>query len=809
MKISYSTAVKSLKDHLIIRNNLYKLQTAKGNRSKTPIEMMNQARNSMNETANNLKMIIEEFNFEEKKRVDFFRENLLTVLSQIEYYFLEIYNYLSSQNEKLFQENKFFIEETESLFYKLIYSDAKLNELYKSKYKDTILIEKDKDIEFFRDFDPDSNPLYLKIHGINKKKDMEIQQIERSLVKSEELKESSQKTDISVMRTSLKLTGIKDLKISEFEEKSLDIKKDDPHDNFDQSKSPENLEQINESDAKKLSFSNFDSPMLFKRRKSLESNEGLSPYLFEEQCGSPTIKRNKPFPCDDVIENKSKEEVLSDSEKKTQGINNFDLSNSPRKKRSTYVFFRNKFGLTEGETINSVFSCALSDKMLVQGKMFISNKKIGFHSYFNKRTFLGETKMIIPRNDVIRIEKRYNALIFDNSIAIITPRGELFFTSFVFRDKAYVSIVKIIKPPEQKDLSQILNRENSSGSYLVKNNEESSPYILEEKKEGLNQPIVNEVIDVGLLKKLEERAKNILEIIPKDDFFNDQQFKLKVPGFIQRIEDVFRILFSNEAVRFKGKDYKGYWEYLKVVLSEDIDYKMSLFDPPPPNFYQTSENLEELVNFPNFSERKIEFTHPVRKSGIPFMPKTCPVKEVQKIYWVSHKEFRLICDVRSEKMPYTDCFYISVMYVVRQNEAKKIEITIRFQIVWLKSTILKDTIAKKVTSETVDTTNNLVIPSFLEFLKQIYLSNEYQSKYPIVQNVGEENGNSNKEGNAEGSQQNASEEQNEEIMKKIGDFKKEIESLKEKVKRNELILVVLIGVYFCVGIYHLLNYFLF
>ena len=246
-----------------------------------------------------------------------------------------------------------------------------------------------------------------------------------------------------------------------------------------------------------------------------------------------------------------------------------------------------------------------------------------------------------------------------------------------------------------------------------------------------------------------------------------------------------------------------------MVLSEDIDYKMSLFDPPPPKFYQNSENLEELVNFPNFSERKIEFTHPVRKTGIPFMPKTCPVREVQKIYWVSHKEFRLVGDVRSEKMPYTDCFYICVMYVVKQNEGKNIEISIRFQIVWLKSTILKDTITKKVTSETVETTNNLIIPSFLDFLKHVYHSNEYQAKFPIAKKEGELNGNSNKEGDAGGIQQNAVEDQNEEIMNKLGGCKKEIESLNEKVKRNEMILFVLAGVYLCTAIYHLLNYFLF
>ncbi len=35
------------------------------------------------------------------------------------------------------------------------------------------------------------------------------------------------------------------------------------------------------------------------------------------------------------------------------------------------------------------------------------------------------------------MEKRYNALVFDNSIAITTVNGEMFFTSFFSRDEAF------------------------------------------------------------------------------------------------------------------------------------------------------------------------------------------------------------------------------------------------------------------------------------------------------------------------------------------------------------------------------------
>jgi len=826
IKISYSTALQTLKDHGNVRNPLLKMQSSRSNK-KTQSEIAMSARKSMNETANNLKAIIEEMNKEEQKRIEFIKENLIMVFSQMEYYFEEIFDYLKLQNEKYFQEmNSTFQQETESLFYKLIFSDSKMNELFKSKYNDIILIERDNDIEFNREFDPDSNPLYLKIIQVNDKSQNNNTTLNNDKSKNPE-KDAPLDAPLSNRGSIQKLELKKESqgKIDLGTQKSLSQESfiKDPNQRPENQKEEQRLNSVNslqksnenlDESEKKASISNFDSPML--RRKSLESNENFSQGLMEDLSHSVRFKSIKPVKCDEVLENNN--EASSDLEKKNQGNNDFEFTKSPKKKKSTYSFFRNKFGLTQGEMIYSVFSCALSDKMLVQGKMFISNKKIGFHSYFNKHTFIGETKMIIPKNDIIRIEKRINALIFDNSIAIITPRGELFFTSFVFRDKAYISIIKSIKPPEQRDLASILNENNQHNNFRIKKNSIDNLNNLEEKKEIMpfNQSPSNNIqanpvpaefiIDQALLKKLEGRARLVKEVAPKDDFFTDQEFKIKVPSFIQRVEDVYRILFSNDTIRFRGKDYHGFWEYLKVVKSEDIEFSMTPLEPHPPNFYKNSENPDELVSYPYFSERKVVFTHPVRNTGIPFMPKTCPVKDLQKIYWISNTEFRMVGDVKSEKIPYADCFYICVMYIVRQLEDKTIEIICKFRVVWVKSTVLKGTIEKRVTAETVEVTNAIVLPSFIEFLKSVYPSNEYQSKFAIVKKGDNENA-----GNKEGvlvAAQNRNEEQIEELTTKIEECKKEITALQGKTQRNQNIIIVFVGIYSLHMLYQLISYFL-
>lgn len=104
--------------------------------------------------------------------------------------------------------------------------------------------------------------------------------------------------------------------------------------------------------------------------------------------------------------------------------------------------FDNKFKkeVEEGEELLDSYACAVAMKILLQGRLYVTNKKLYFHSYFNnKLLFFGkDTKLVIPFKDIISLEKRVNAIFFDNSIAIITKdEQETFFTSFLMRDNCY------------------------------------------------------------------------------------------------------------------------------------------------------------------------------------------------------------------------------------------------------------------------------------------------------------------------------------------------------------------------------------
>lgn len=56
--------------------------------------------------------------------------------------------------------------------------------------------------------------------------------------------------------------------------------------------------------------------------------------------------------------------------------------------------------------------------------MYITTERICFHSKFNSTTvFFGGTFIQIPKEDIKKIEKRSNVLIFDNAISVTTING--------------------------------------------------------------------------------------------------------------------------------------------------------------------------------------------------------------------------------------------------------------------------------------------------------------------------------------------------------------------------------------------------
>lgn len=114
------------------------------------------------------------------------------------------------------------------------------------------------------------------------------------------------------------------------------------------------------------------------------------------------------------------------------------------------------------ESYLDMFSCALQRDILLQGRLYMSNR----HLCFNSNIFGYVTNLIIGFEDIISMEKKSAALIFPNSILISTLHAKHFFASFMNRDLVFQKITRIwknvLRATSIYDISSVIQKSSES-----------------------------------------------------------------------------------------------------------------------------------------------------------------------------------------------------------------------------------------------------------------------------------------------------------------------------------------------------------
>lgn len=133
-----------------------------------------------------------------------------------------------------------------------------------------------------------------------------------------------------------------------------------------------------------------------------------------------------------------------------------------------------KFGTyVDGEVYLDKFTCSLQTKVLLSGRLHVTNKRVLFRSLFNEKTLFGKgTKIVLHLEDITWIEKRcYNDIkMFPNSILIRVSNPEprnYFFTSMMKngRKQSYElikSMLTNLTPPTEGSTLLVESSETSS-----------------------------------------------------------------------------------------------------------------------------------------------------------------------------------------------------------------------------------------------------------------------------------------------------------------------------------------------------------
>lgn len=81
---------------------------------------------------------------------------------------------------------------------------------------------------------------------------------------------------------------------------------------------------------------------------------------------------------------------------------------------------RTEFDLEDGEKFIQDFACAMDSRVLLQGRVYIFEKHVAFHSV----VFGHVTRVCIAFDNITVIRKAKKAIIFPNTIEVSMVRGQ-------------------------------------------------------------------------------------------------------------------------------------------------------------------------------------------------------------------------------------------------------------------------------------------------------------------------------------------------------------------------------------------------
>ncbi|XP_069562044.1 GRAM domain-containing protein 2B isoform X2 [Brachyistius frenatus] len=102
--------------------------------------------------------------------------------------------------------------------------------------------------------------------------------------------------------------------------------------------------------------------------------------------------------------------------------------------------------ISKEEQLRQSYTCALQKDMLYQGRMFVSDHWICFHS----KVFGKDTKIAIPVVSVTNIKKTKTAILVPNALVIATANDRYVFVSFLSRDNTYKFLMSVCLHLEEK-----------------------------------------------------------------------------------------------------------------------------------------------------------------------------------------------------------------------------------------------------------------------------------------------------------------------------------------------------------------------
>jgi hypothetical protein len=393
----------------------------------------------------------------------------------------------------------------------------------------------------------------------------------------------------------------------------------------------------------------------------------------------------------------------------------------------------------------------------------------------------GETVLSIPLGDIKKIEKKKNFIGLESMIEVTTKKGDLTFTSFVFRDKAFSILHQLLTNvnPEYKiiinggrrltrDTKEILGIDSDDVIQLQHVPQEGNP-----KAKKLSKAQKREI-------EFQKRNKTILkEMIPLSKY--DQpgyqyQFAVDYNAF-------FRMVFCKVPLTYKEKSYSCFTEAIETKC-KTIELDIGDWNQEVP---QNISRKKDLLGVTKGLEKEYSGSKKV-EAPIPFIPKKMDFTQKNKLYFLDENRFSVHLEmIVKPGIPFADAFRVKTCLVVK-NEGKKdgkdlVSCEVKYYIEWYKETMLK-TILTKAAKEEIDNSGAAMKDIMLDLIKAgtfEKLKEELALKDKVEESE-EEDGT--EEENEENTEEGEEQEKEKEVIEEMQNQKEE-ELRKEEIETDD------------------------
>lgn len=336
------------------------------------------------------------------------------------------------------------------------------------------------------------------------------------------------------------------------------------------------------------------------------------------------------------------------------------------------------------------FACALSREILLQGRIYITEHCIGFNS-----NLLGwVTSVVIPFDDVTRIDKKSTAGLFPNGIQIETADSKHNFASFISRDSTYDLIRAVWLAATGKDVSELNANPNNK---TVGANKQISDYILsidevanpEEKwvSDGAEPMHSNDNADVDMLKA-EVVSATVRKVKEGSAYHNpgpDSNVPTTITSTYEDSQEETEVINENIecplGLAFEILFGRKNQTFHKQVLDDQGATEVSEYG----DFKASEENPAKL-------ERTYSYRRPLGYSLGPKSTKCCVLEVIE--YCDYQSSVVVLSTTVTPDVPSGGSFSVRTRYYLSWGEASTTNLRIAYYVKWTGRSWIKNVVEK-------------------------------------------------------------------------------------------------------------------